>query len=153
MLPKNFLINCVDGSKIIHVLHEDLDSTIRSNVSRTGPIWQDTYRRLDDLPNLAPASLNNTLQILERLACLRFHTTLDECAGLGIEAEASGDEHKGWAHDGLTIGPNRLGCICSMILISVAPEPLNLERNLLSVETFLSEGCVAMLDMLRVPNK
>jgi len=91
MLPKKFLINCVDGSKIIHVLHED--------------------RRLDDLPNLAPASLNNALQILERLACLRFHTALDDCAGLGIEAEAPGDEHKGWAHDGLTIWPNRLGCI------------------------------------------
>ena len=80
-----------------------------------------TYRCLDDLPNLAPASLNNTFQILERLACLRFHTALDECAGLGIEAEASGDEHKGRAHDGLTIWPYRLGRICSTILIAVAP--------------------------------
>ena len=81
----------------------------------------DTYRRFYDLPNLAPASLDNTLQILERLACLRFHTTLDECSGLGVEAEASGDEHKGWAHDGLTIWPNRPGCICGTILIAVAP--------------------------------
>jgi len=158
MLPKKILINCVDGSKIIHVLHEDLYSTIRSNVSRTGPIWASqtkdghTYRRLDDLPNLAPASLNNTLQILERLACLRFHTALDECAGLGIEAEASGDEHKGWAHDGLTIWSNRLGCICSTIL-SHQHKSSNTKRNLLSVETFLSEGCVVMLDMLRVPSK
>jgi hypothetical protein len=27
MLPKKLLINCVDRSKIIHVLHEDLYST------------------------------------------------------------------------------------------------------------------------------
>jgi hypothetical protein len=96
-------------------------STIRSNISRTGQTKDGhTYRRLDDLPNLAPTSLNNTLQILERLACLRFHTALDEVAGLGIEAEASGDEHKGWAHDGLTIWPHHPGCICSTILIAVA---------------------------------
>lgn len=82
---------------------------------------EDTHRCLDDLPNLAPASLNNTLQVLERLARLCFHTSPDECAGLEIEAEASGDEHKGWAHDGLTIWPNRLGCSCSTILIAVAP--------------------------------
>jgi hypothetical protein len=125
MLPKKLLINCVDGPKIIHVLHEDLYSTIRSNVSRTGPFErtkdEQTYRCLDDLPNLAPASLDNTLQILERLSRLRFHTALDECAGFGIEAEASRDEHKGRAHDGLTIWPNRLGCICRAILIAVAP--------------------------------
>jgi len=91
MLPKKLLINCVDGPKIVHILHED--------------------RCLDDLPNLAPASLNNTLQIPERLACLGFHTAFDEIAGLGIEAEASGNEHKGWAHDSLTIWPKRLRCI------------------------------------------
>lgn len=93
----------------------------------TGLIWASqtkdgvTHRCLDDLPNLTPTSLNNTLQVLERLAGLCFHTSPDECAGLGIEAEASGDEHKGWAHDGLTIWPNRLGCSCSTILIAVAP--------------------------------
>jgi hypothetical protein len=79
-----------------------------------------TYRRFDNPPNLAPASLNNGFQILERLACLRLHTALDDCAGLGIEAEASGDKHKRWAHDGLTIWSNRLGCICGAILIAVA---------------------------------
>jgi hypothetical protein len=73
------------------------------------------YRCLDDLPNLAPASLNDGFQIPERLACLGFHTALDEIARLGIEAEASGSEHKGWAHDALTIWPKRLRCICSMI--------------------------------------
>jgi hypothetical protein len=52
---------------------------------------------------------------LERLACLRFHAALNKCASLRIEAEASRHEHKGWAHDGLTIWPNRRGCIYSMI--------------------------------------
>ena len=33
MLPKKLLINRVDGSKIIHILHEDL--LVVSNVSRT----------------------------------------------------------------------------------------------------------------------
>jgi len=121
MFPKKLLIDCVDGSKIVHILHEDLlgYSIIRSNVSRTGTNLskseQCPYRCLNDLPNMAPASLNNTLQILECSACLGFHTPLDEIASLRIEAEASGNEHKGWAHDGLTIWPKRLRCICSMI--------------------------------------
>ena len=133
--------------------------TVPSGQCRTGSIWasqtkdEHTYRRLDDLPDLAPASLNNALQIMERLACLRFHTALDECTGLWIEAEAPGDEHKGWANDGLTIWPNRLGCICSARIIAVAHKSSKTKRNVLSVETFLSEGCVVILDMLRVPSK
>src|ERR1700755_961705 len=120
MLPKKLLINHVDGSKIVHILHEDL-CIIRSNVSRaartnssksikrcTLSCIPSPYRCLDDLPNLAPSSLNNTLQILERLACLGFHTALDEIASLGIEAEASGNEHEGWAHDALPIWPKAL---------------------------------------------
>jgi hypothetical protein len=37
MLPQKVLINCVDGSIIVHILHEDLPaySIVRSNVSRT----------------------------------------------------------------------------------------------------------------------
>ena len=53
------------------------------------------YRCLDYPLNLAPASLNDTLKILKRLARLGFHTALDEIASLGIEAEASGNEHEG----------------------------------------------------------
>jgi hypothetical protein len=70
-----------------------------------------TYGCLDDLPNLAPASLNNALQILERLACLGFRTALNEIASLGIETQASRNEHKGRAYDSLTIWPKRLRCI------------------------------------------
>lgn len=44
-----------------------------------------------------------------------FHTALDEIASLGIEAEASGNEHEGWAHDALTIWPKWLRCICSSV--------------------------------------
>jgi hypothetical protein len=84
-----------------------------------GGVWciptRSPYRCLDYLPDLTPAGLDNTLQIPERLACLGFHTALDEIASLGIEAEASGSEHEGWAHDALTIWPERLRRICSMI--------------------------------------
>jgi hypothetical protein len=38
MLPEKIFIDCVDGSKVIQVLYKDLQSTIRLNVSRTGPI-------------------------------------------------------------------------------------------------------------------
>jgi hypothetical protein len=117
MLPEKLLIDRVDDSKVIHVLHEDLYGTIIGQLSlgqdRSRPI--NPYRCLDDLPNLAPASLDNTLQVLKRLACLRFHTALNKGASLWIEAEASRNEHKGWAHDGLAIWPNRLRCICSMV--------------------------------------
>ena len=80
-----------------------------------------SYRYLNDLPNLTPASLNNALQILERLACLGFHTALNEIASLGVDAKASGNEHKGWAHDALTIWPKWLRCICSHDLTADIP--------------------------------
>jgi hypothetical protein len=50
---------------------------------------------LDDLPNLAPTGFYNALQVLKCLLCLMFDATLDKCASLGIEAEATRDEHKG----------------------------------------------------------
>ena len=75
------------------------------------------YCCLDDFSDLAPTSLNNALQILERLSSLRFDSTIDKCTSLGIEAEASRDEDKRWADDGLAIWPNGLGCICDTILL------------------------------------
>lgn len=85
-----------------------------------------------------------------------FHTALDKVASLGIKAEASRNEYKGWAHDSLTIWPQRLGCVCSMILTGsqhTAPGHWEELKNRLSVNTFLSEGSVVMLDMLLVPSK
>jgi len=80
----------------------------------TGAKRKLAYRCLDDFPDLAPASFNNTLQVLERLVSLRFDSAFDKCTSVGIEAEAPRDEHKRWAHNGLAIWPNGLRCICDM---------------------------------------
>jgi hypothetical protein len=87
---------------------------------RTGPIRTSARRALaycclDDLPNLAPTSLNDTLQVLECLACLRFDSAINKCTSLGIEAETSRDKHERGAHNGLAVRPDCLGRICGVI--------------------------------------
>ena len=85
MLLKELLIDRVDCSKIIHILQKDLGDLVSTPRPQSVGLL---YRRLDDFPDLAPASLNNTFQILERLASLCFDPAIDNSASLGIEAEA-----------------------------------------------------------------
>jgi hypothetical protein len=73
------------------------------------------HRCLNDFPDLTPASLNNAFQVLERLASLGFNSAIDNSAGLGIEAEASGNEDKRRTHNSLAIWTNGLGCIYGTI--------------------------------------
>lgn len=159
MLPKKLLIDRVDCSKVIHVLQKNLSDSVNTP-RQDQPVTAKhglAYRCLDDFSDLAPTSLNNALQILERLSSLRFDSTIDKCTSLGIEAEASRDEDKRWADDGLAIWPNGLGCICDTILSRHQNRDSTRHGRasayLLSVETFMSEGCVVILDMSRIESK
>ena len=113
MLSKELRVDSIDGRKVIHVLQENLviiQSVCLEREVKIGSAL--AHRRLDDLPDFAPARLNDFFQVLQCLAHLRLDAAFDKRAGFGIEAEAARHEDERRAHDGLAVRPNRGGRIC-----------------------------------------
>ena len=79
------------------------------------------HRRLNDLPNLSPAGLDDLFQVLQCLARLRPpDAAFDKFRRFWIEAEAARDEDERRAHDGLAVRPKRLGVRLQTIVKSIA---------------------------------
>ena len=80
-----------------------------------------TYGGLDDLAKLSASSLDDGLEVLERLLSLSLDAALDDLHRGGVEGDAARAEEEVAGLDTLRIGPDGSRCLCDHQEEALAP--------------------------------
>ena len=109
VVSKEFRIHTIDSRKVVPI--PLLVSTPTPSNRQTRSHILDKHGGLDDLVHTAPTSLDDILEVLECLLCLREHVAWYDFLRDRVERDTSTDKHKAIRFDRLAVRPDCRGCV------------------------------------------